>query len=160
MGYCYGTDYATGRQSLCCDICGSLHARKVPCPVGYCPAVAACEACRKAKKHIPPDRHASCRARLEDSARKLAQFRRGGLHFYLRYEPLKFGQPSESPYIIEGAWYFTACDHFNRTWLRPVDLEELTRLGHTFTILPEGETRPDADGSAEPAPVQEGLFQC
>jgi hypothetical protein len=40
MGYCY-----EGRR-LCCDVCGTAGARKVPCKYGYCPATAMCPACR------------------------------------------------------------------------------------------------------------------
>lgn len=42
MGYCYDN-----AGKLVCDICGAVPARKIPCPFGYCPAIAACEKCRK-----------------------------------------------------------------------------------------------------------------
>lgn len=45
MGFCY--DRETG--ALVCDFCGKAGARKVPCPFGYCPPVAACPECRKTK---------------------------------------------------------------------------------------------------------------
>lgn len=42
MGYIYSHS-----GKLVCDFCNTPGARKVPCPFGYCPAVAACPACRK-----------------------------------------------------------------------------------------------------------------
>lgn len=42
MGYIYSHS-----GKLLCDFCNSPGARKVPCPFGYCPAPAACPACRK-----------------------------------------------------------------------------------------------------------------
>ena len=42
MGYSYTMD-----GKLCCDHCGEAGAKKIPCPVGYCPATALCPTCRK-----------------------------------------------------------------------------------------------------------------
>lgn len=44
MGFCY-----TRSGRLCCDYCGAAGAKKYRCPYGYCPPVAACEACRETK---------------------------------------------------------------------------------------------------------------
>lgn len=42
MGYSYTMD-----GKLCCDHCGAAGGiRKIPCPVGYCPASALCKDCR------------------------------------------------------------------------------------------------------------------
>lgn len=37
-------------HSLCCDLCDAIGARKVRCPFGNCPAIAACPNCRKTRK--------------------------------------------------------------------------------------------------------------
>ena len=48
MGYCY--DH---KNRLCCDVCGtSGGVRKYKCPFGYCQPIAACEKCRKDKRHL------------------------------------------------------------------------------------------------------------
>jgi hypothetical protein len=45
MGYCY-----TASGKLVCDLCGAEGAKKVPCPFGYCQAIAACPECRANRK--------------------------------------------------------------------------------------------------------------
>lgn len=65
MGYSYTINYRTGKEVLCCDVCGDGDgtASKVKCPYGYCPAVAACRGCRAAKKHLhTPEQRAHCKA--------------------------------------------------------------------------------------------------
>ena len=132
MGYCYDQNHR-----LCCDICGnSGGVRKMPCPVNWCQPVAACPTCRKAKRHVPEDKHAHCRERQTENARKLAEFRAGSLHLTLVSD--EDGALRVSTDAAGTDWYFTACDHFNRTWF-PVDVQpaffaELKRLGHTFEV--------------------------
>jgi hypothetical protein len=47
MGYSYSIDPRTRYKALDCDVCGRPGGvRKVPCPFGYCPAIAICPACR------------------------------------------------------------------------------------------------------------------
>ena len=75
MGYSYQGN------KLCCDLCSAAGARKVPCPSGYCPALAQCPTCRKdpVKQARVKDSHKDC-ARLHaefeaeqaEKARKLA----------------------------------------------------------------------------------------
>jgi hypothetical protein len=60
MGFSY-----VGKK-LCCDFCGTPGARKVHCPIGYCPPAAACPTCRKThatKFHIAA--HTACFAGRE-----------------------------------------------------------------------------------------------
>lgn len=76
MGYCYGVNYATGRVVLCCDVCGDARGTtiKVRCPYGGCPSVAACKACRVAKKHLhSAEQKASCKesTRIYDERKAL-----------------------------------------------------------------------------------------
>jgi hypothetical protein len=52
MGYCYEA-YKGKCGRLCCDLCGNAGGvRKVRCPFGYCQAIAACPACRKAHPEV------------------------------------------------------------------------------------------------------------
>lgn len=75
MGYSF--ESRGGRSLLCCDSCGTAGGvRKVPCPAGYCPAVALCAGCRKdpvkkarlAAMHVEND----CKGASERFAAKLA----------------------------------------------------------------------------------------
>ena len=129
MGYCYDQ-----HNRLCCDICGKAGGvRKIKCPVNWCQPVAACEPCRKAKKHIPDDKHAHCREIQAEHARQLAAFRAGGLHLGI----IRDGK--DGSVRVADPWYHPACDYFNRTWFTdPAMLfAQLTAMGHTFEEVEE-----------------------
>jgi len=133
MGFCYDSH---GR--LCCDLCGSSGGvRKVRCPVNWCSPIAVCPKCRTEGKLKSVD-HSSCRATQNKRAQDLKRFSDGGLDLTIRHKP----DGSDRPYIVDGEWYFTACDFMERitpnqvcTWLTEHQLGVLRAIGHNLTIV-------------------------
>ena len=72
MGFSYRLNHVTGRRVLACDGCPTGHARKRPCPAGWCPSSAYCAACWAAKKGAVAASHAGCKAASDAYAAKEA----------------------------------------------------------------------------------------
>lgn len=66
MGFCYETDWRTGKRRLVCEACSAADGtvRKVACPGGWCQADALCVGCRKDPevKARRAEAHAGCAA--------------------------------------------------------------------------------------------------
>ncbi len=79
MGYCYGTNYKTGRIALSCDFCGRSDGttKKILCPHGYCSPLAVCPTCKVVGKHIHNEKgediHTRCKIQSELYNKKLSE---------------------------------------------------------------------------------------
>ena len=152
MGFCYGTNYRTGRQCLACDFCSKADGtvKKIPCPYGWCQAWATCAICKKQGKHKYGsmgianvtkeeeqklrDNHAQCKLRKQESERKLDTFKRGGLHLYIFHDAHGEHPATKGMFIVDNEWYSTSCDVLKRTWLNEEHLKTLREMGHTLSI--------------------------
>ena len=124
MGYIYAKP-----GGLCCDVCGNHPARKIPCPVNYCQAYAACKDCREKVKAFD---HSSCiRRNAEMKADQEAM--RSGQSTVTLYECTDQFTGAKYFRIREDRAGFAACCIFNKTWVDAPEIAQMMAWGNTVT---------------------------
>jgi hypothetical protein len=129
MGFCY---QGQGRsRKLCCDFCGgTVGTRKVPCPHGWCQALATCTGCRKLGKHkLANDGHQGCKVSHDKLAQAKASLTAGGLTLAVHVGGTN-DDGSEYFRLTDDQLGFAASYLFSKAWLDAPDLAHLESLGH------------------------------